>query len=75
METKFDPKFKVKQGDLSDSSLETKAPSNDINIKVGYKKAERAAETQDGKLDYHEPKKFKNQIDANFNSLADEKDY
>jgi len=45
------------------------------NIKVGYTKEERAAETQDGNFDYHEPKKFKSQIDANFDKLADEKDY
>ena len=32
-------------------------------------------ETQDGKFDYHEPKKFRSQLDANFDKLADEKDY
>ena len=75
MEYKFDPGAKVKQGDLSESTLGTKKPMETKNIKVGYTKEERAAETQDGKFDYQEPKKFKSQIDANFNKLADEKDY
>ena len=67
MEYKFDPAAKVKQGDLSESTLGTKKPMETKNIK--------AAETQDGNFDYHEPKKFKSQIDANFDKLADEKDY
>ena len=32
-------------------------------------------ETPDGKFDYFEPKKFRRQLDANFDKLADEKDY
>ena len=75
MEYKFDPRAKVKQGDLSESTLGTKKPMETTNIKVSYSKEERATETQDGKFDYQEPKKFKSQIDANFNKLADKKDY
>lgn len=75
MEMKFDPKFKVRQGDLSDSSLETKAPTNNMNIKVGYKREDHAAETQDGKFGYLEPKKFKSQVQPSLFAMADEKDY
>ena len=75
METKFDPKAKVKQGDLG-SAPDGKQPNQQPgNLKITYGKEERAMETQDGKFDYYEPKKFTSQVDANFNKLADEKDY
>jgi|APSaa5957512535_1039671.scaffolds.fasta_scaffold03284_10 hypothetical protein len=75
MEMKFDPNAKVKQGDLSESAFETKAPTNNINVKVGYKREEHAAETQDGKFGYLEPKKIKNQVQPSLFAMADERDY
>ena len=75
MEMKFDAKAKVKQGDLG-WAPDGKQPNQEQgNIKITYGKEERAQETQDGKFDYYEPKKFKSQLDANFKNLADEKDY
>ena len=75
METKFDPKAKVKQGDLG-TAPDGKQPNQQPgNLKITYVKEERARETQDGKFDYYEPKKFTSQVDANFNKLADKKDY
>lgn len=75
MKTNFDPKAKVKQGDLS-LTPDGKQPNQQaINLKVTYSKEEMAAITQDGKFDYYKPKKFRSQLDANFNELADEKDY
>ena len=72
METKFDPRAKVTQGDLS-SAPDGKQPNQQPgNLKITYGKEERAMETQD---DYYEPKKVRSQLDANFNKLADEKDY
>lgn len=75
MEMKFDPRAKVKQGDLS-TTPEGKQPNQAPgNLKIAYGREEHAAETQDGKHGYYEPKKFRSQLDANFNKLADEKDY
>ena len=75
MEMKFDPKAKVKQGDLS-TTPEGKQPNQSPGtLKVGVKREDYAAETQDGNFGYHEIKKPKSQLDANFNKLADEKDY
>ena len=75
METKFDPKAKVTQGDLS-SAPDGKQPNQQPgNLKITYGKEERAMETQDGKFDQFEPKKIRSQLDANFDKLADEKDY
>jgi len=75
METKFDPKAKVTQGDLN-TSPEGKQPNQapgDLLISPG--KEEVLANTGDGKFGYHELKKFRSQLDANFDKLADEKDY
>jgi len=75
METKFDPRAKVKQGDIG-SAPDGKQPNQEPgNLKITYSREEIAAITQDGKFDYYEPKKFRSQLDANFNKLADEKDY
>ena len=75
METKFDPKAKVTQGDLS-SATDGKQPNQQPgNLKITYSREEIAAITQDGNFEYHEPKKFRSQLDANFDKLADEKDY
>jgi len=75
MEMKFDPKAKVKQGDLSESAFETKAPTTNINVKVGYKREEHAAETQDGKFGYLDLKKTKNYVEPSLFAMADERDY
>tara|TARA_R110000765_G_scaffold289289_1_gene385440 strand:+ start:390 stop:617 length:228 start_codon:yes stop_codon:yes gene_type:complete len=75
MEMKFDPRAKVKQGDLS-TSPEGKQPNQQPgNLKITYGKEERAMETQDGKHGYYEPKKFKSQVQPTLFTMADEKDY
>jgi hypothetical protein len=75
MEMKFDPKAKVKQGDLS-TSPEGKQPNQAPgDLLISPSKEDVLANTGDGKFGYLEPKKFKSQLDANFNKLADEKDY
>ena len=49
METKFDPKAKVKQGDIG-SAPDGKQPNQQPgNLKITYGKEERAMETQDGR--------------------------
>jgi len=66
MEMKFDPKAKVKQGDLNTSPE---------GLLISPSKEDVLANTGDGKFGYHEIKKFRSQLDANFDKLADEKDY
>ena len=75
MEMKFDPKAKVKQGDLS-STPEGKQPNQAPgDLLISPSKEDVLANTGDGNFEYHEPKKFRSQLDANFDKLADEKDY
>ena len=75
MEMKFDPLAKVRQGDFSQSNLDTKDKKENINLKVSVTKADAAAETANGKVNYIAPKVGKNHVDANFFSMADKKDY
>ena len=75
MEMKFDPKAKVKQGDLS-TSPEGKQPNQapgDLLISPG--KEDVLANTGDGKFGYLEPKKFKSQVQPSLFAMADERDY
>jgi len=75
MEMKFDPKAKVKQGDLS-TAPEGKQPNQSPgDLKISIKREDRAAETQDGNFDYHEIKKVKSQVQTSLFTMADEKDY
>tara|TARA_R110002049_G_scaffold171269_1_gene337779 strand:- start:79 stop:306 length:228 start_codon:yes stop_codon:yes gene_type:complete len=75
MEMKFDPRAKVKQGDLS-STPEGKQPNQAPgDLLISPSKEDVLANTGDGKFGYHEPKKFKSQLDANLFKMADEKDY
>jgi hypothetical protein len=75
MEMKFDPRAKVKQGDLS-TSPEGKQPNQapgDLLISPG--KEDVLANTGDGKFGYLEPKKFKSQVQPSLFAMADERDY
>ena len=75
MEMKFDPTAKVKQGDLG-TAPEGKQPNQSPgDLKVGLKREDYAAETQDGNFGYHEIKKFKSQVQPTLFTMADERDY
>jgi hypothetical protein len=75
MKMKFDPRAKVKQGDLS-TSPEGKQPNQAPgDLLISPSKEDVLANTGDGKFGYHEPKKFKSQLDANLFTMADERDY
>jgi len=63
------------QGDLS-TSPEGKQPNQAPgDLLISPSKEDVLANTGDGKFGYHEPKKFKSQLDANLFKMADERDY
>ena len=75
MEMKFDPKAKVKQGDLS-STPEGKQPNQAPgDLLISPSKEDVLANTGDGKFGYHEIKKSKSQVQSSLFTMADERDY
>ena len=75
METKFDPKAKVKQGDLG-SALDGKQPNQEVTNVDFSNNAPRKGESETALKDINYPKgSGKEHVQESLFKLADEKDY